>query len=368
MTDAPTPILMVGPHPDRVKGGISSWVRNILSSEMVKEYSIDYVATKVDDSKMVKMGWAVRAIFIFFWKIWTSKAKLVHIHGSHYASFYRKMVFILLAKIGRKKILFHCHGSRFDQFYHQGPNWQKILIRRILSFCNRVIILSPYWETFFSEFLDSSRLVILENAIPLNAYQSVSVEERKKSNGPVILFAGEVGERKGIYDLLSVIPDLVRQVPRITLLLAGNGELDKVRFVAESLNIETHLQLTGWVPAEKMTQFYLQADLFVLPSYHEGMPMAILEAMACGLPVVSTRVGGIAELIKEGENGFLINPGDRQALLEALLVLLADPVLRENMALKNIQKVKDQYDMPGYLKKLKGLYREILEEKSCLKP
>jgi glycosyltransferase involved in cell wall biosynthesis len=364
MIDAPQPILMVGPHPDRVKGGISSWARNILSSELIKEFPIEYIATKVDGSMMVKVGWAIRAIFLFIWKIRTTQVALVHIHGSHYASFYRKMVFILLAKIGGKKIFFHCHGSRFDQFYLQGPNWQKILIRKILSLCNRVITLSPYWKTFFLEFIDPSRLSILENAIPMNAYQAVRRGEIIKSNGPIILFAGEVGERKGVYDLLAVIPELARQVPRVTLQLAGNGELEKVRSVAESLKIETHIQLTGWISTEKMMGHYLQADLFVLPSYHEGMPLAILEAMASGLPVVSTRVGGIPELIGEGENGFLINPGDRQALLMALISLITDPVLRQEMALKNIKKIKEKYDMPGYLEKLKSLYREALEAKT----
>ncbi|MBA4394252.1 MAG: hypothetical protein C0407_11945 [Desulfobacca sp.] len=356
-------ILMVGPHSDRVKGGVSSCVRNILSSELIKDYPITYIASKVDGPNFIKLGVAIQALFIFLWKICTTRVALVHIQGSHYASFYRKMIFILLAKMGRKKVLFHCHGSRFDQFYQDGPDWQKLLIRKILSLCDLVVALSPSWKAFFEEFLEASSVRMLENAIPLRTYQLPKDQEKPFSQGPIILFAGEVGERKGAYDLLAIIPELVLQVPQVTIQLAGNGDLDKIQAVAKRLKIEDHMQLKGWVSAEKMIGLYYQADLFVLPSYHEGLPVAILEAMACGLPVVSTRVGGIPELICDGENGLLINPGDRKALLGALSSLLGNPVLRQEMALKNVQKIKEKYDIPNYIEKLKSLYQEILGEK-----
>lgn len=355
-------ILMIGPHPDRVKGGVSSCVRNILSSDLVKEYPIDYMATKVDGSKAVKLVTALQAIVFFPWKLWRLKPALVHIQGSHYASFYRKMVFILLAKLSRKKVLFHCHGSRFDEFYQKGPFWQKILIKNILSLCDRVIVLSSYWKIFFSGFLEPSSLRVLENAIPLERYYSLKGRREKMAGSPIILFAGEVGERKGAYDLLNVIPDLIHQFPRLIIQLAGNGDLDKVTAVAESLEIQKHIQLLGWVSSDKMIALYYQADIFVLPSYHEGLPMAILEAMACGLPVVSTRVGGIPELVSGGENGILVDPGDRPALLASLTTLLADPALRDKMGQNNVQKVREEYDIPMYIKKLKNYYREILGE------
>lgn len=360
MSGRPVNILMVGPHPDRVKGGVSSCARNILSSELVKDYSISYIATKVDGPNFVKLGVAIRAVFVFLLKLWTTRVDLVHIHGSHYASFYRKMIFILIAKMGRKKVLFHCHGSRFDQFYQDGPAWQKLLIRKILSLCDRVVALSPTWKAFFLGFLDTASVRILENAIPMQVYQPPKGQREKVFQGPVILFAGEVGERKGAYDLLAIIPELVLQVPRVTVQLAGNGDLDKIQALAKSLQIEKHIHLMGWVSAEKMIGLYHQADLFVLPSYHEGLPMAILEAMASGLPVVSTRVGGIPELIGNGENGFLINPGDRKALLGALIALLGNSALREEMALKNVQKIREKYDITNYIEKLKSLYLEIL--------
>lgn len=362
MTKAPKPILMVGPHPDRVKGGISSWARNILSSELIKEYPIDYVATMVDGSWPLKLGTALRALFIFLYKLSFSRPLLVHVHGSKEASFYRKMFFMALARVWRIKIIFHCHSGKFDQFYLEERGWQKILIRKVLSLSDRVVVLSPHWACFFPQIVPASKLKVLENAVPLDSYQSKGAEFSKALE-PTLLFAGLLTENKGLFDLLSIVPELVKKVPSLKVLLAGSGDVQKIQALLQSGHIEGSVKLLGWVDPQQLIGFYHQSHIFVLPSYYEGWPMVLLEAMACGLPIVGTRVGGIPELVEEGKNGILINPGDRKALLEALIALLADPVLREGIAQKNIKKIKEKYDMPVYIEKLKGLYREILEAK-----
>jgi len=350
---------MLGAHPFRVKGGVSACVRNILSSDIGQEYRILYIATMVDGSRLLKLGVAIRALFIFLFNLSFSHSLLVHVHGSKEASFYRKMIFICLAKVWRKRIIFHCHSGKFDQFYYQGRDWQKFLIRWVLSLSDRIVVLSPHWNLFFAQFIPTSKLKVLENAVPLANYQSIGVKFSKSSE-PTILFAGLLTENKGIFDLIAIVPELVNRVPSIKILLAGTGDVKKIRLLLRNSDIEGPVQLLGWVQPEKLIELYHQAHLFVLPSYYEGLPMVILEAMACGLPIVSTKVGGVPELIEEGVNGVLINPGDRKALLDALSCLLADPVRRDEMAKKNIQKIKEQYDIPIYVEKLKSLYREIL--------
>ena len=355
-------ILMIGAHPYRVKGGVSGCVRNILASDIVREFPIDYIATMVDGPWLLKLGTAIRALFIFLFKLSFARPLLVHVHGSKEASFYRKMVFMALARIWRKKIIFHCHSGKFDQFYLEERDWQKTLIRKVLSLSDRVVILSPHWTLFFSQMVPSSKLKVLENAVPLASYQLKSAEFPKALE-PTIFFAGLLTENKGIFDLIAIIPELVKKVPSVKVLLAGTGELQRIQAVLQSGHIEGSVKLLGWVDPQQLIGLYHQSHLFVLPSYYEGLPMVLLEAMACGLPIVATRVGGIPELIEEGENGILIHPGDREALLNALARLLGDPILRGHMALKNVQKIKEKYDIPGYIQKLKNLYRELLGEK-----
>ena len=355
-------ILMIGAHPYRVKGGVSACVRNILSSHIGQEFRIYYIATMVDGPWIIKLGWALRALFIFLFYLVFTRATLIHIHGSKYVSFYRKFIFVFLAKVWKKKIIFHCHSGKFDQFYQQGPVWQKSLIRWVLSLSDRVVVLSPYWIPFFSQLVSASKLKVLENAVPLEFYQSKGANLSKASE-PTILFAGLLTKNKGIFDLISIVSKLINKVPSARVLLAGTGDLKEIDSFVKSHGIEGSVQLPGWIDPEQLIGLYHQSHLFVLPSYYEGFPMVVLEAMACGLPIISTRVGGIPELIEEGQNGILIDPGDRKALLEALVALLDDPILRETMGQNNIKKIREKYDIPIYIQKLKSLYLEILGEK-----
>jgi glycosyltransferase involved in cell wall biosynthesis len=356
---------MVGPHPYRVKGGISTIARHLLHSELMKEYPIDYVSTMVDGSKLIKIGWFLAGFFLFSFRILFKQNLLVHIQGSHYASFYRKMLFILLAKLAGKKIIYQCHGSHFDIFYDQGPGWQRFLIRWIISLCDRTIALSPQWAVFFARFLRPSCIIVLENPIPLEKYRKKG-EKNREFPGPLkILFSGRVYEDKGVLDLLSITPKLVEKFPELKVQFAGHGDLDKFIKMAQTLGVEPQVEFLGWVDPEAMVDLYHQATLFTLPSYHEGFPMVILEAMACGLPVVSTRVGGIPELIEEGTNGHLIEPGDQTALLKGLLDLLTHPETRKIMGEENVRKIKAKYDISIYIDRLKNIYGEILEDKKC---
>lgn len=362
MTHERIPVVMVAPDPDRVKGGMSTWVRNILASELTRDFSVEFVASHVENLILIKFWVALRAYFIFLFKLATLDFVLVHIHMSQKASFFRKLIFILLAKVGHKKILLHCHGSRFDQFYQKGSSWEKALIRWGFSLCDIIITLSPQWKEFYAQVAEPSKVMVLENAIPAELFRKSPEIEKRIPGESIILFAGEVGERKGAYDLLSIVPELVAIAPKTRVLLAGNGDPAKIGTLIKSLQIEGVIQWVGWCNPEDLIRLYHQAQIFVLPSYHEGLPMAILEAMACGLPVVSTRVGGIPEVIEDGENGFLINPGDRQALLAAISTLLADGPLRAAMGSKNIEKIREKYDIPIYVQKLQHIYGELLGE------
>ena len=107
-------------------------------------------------------------------------------------------------------------------------------------------------------------------------------------------------------------------------------------------------------------KYYKQADIYVLPSYAEGLPMSILEAASYGLPIVATRVGGIPEIIDDGVNGFLIDPGDKGALTDRLLRLIENPELRSQMGRAAYQKVKEKFDVDTVVKQLDSLYQEFL--------
>ena len=126
------------------------------------------------------------------------------------------------------------------------------------------------------------------------------------------------------------------------------------------LKIEEYVKILGQVPeGEKILQLR-SSDIFVLPTFSEGLPISLLEAMAAGLPIISTPVGAIPEVIDEGKNGFLIQPGDYEALAEKIVILAKDHKARQEMGKNNLVKIMEQYDQSIIIRKLSNVYSQLL--------
>jgi glycosyltransferase involved in cell wall biosynthesis len=143
--------------------------------------------------------------------------------------------------------------------------------------------------------------------------------------------------------------------------IAGDGpQMAALQSLAQELGIEDRVFFLGWQSREQILESYRQANLFLFPSRHEGMPNAILEAMASGLPVIATCIAGNEELVVEGETGFLVPPEDVEALQDALKKILSDPALRQQMGGASRRRVEANYSWEStaqqyalYLEKVK---------------
>jgi glycosyltransferase involved in cell wall biosynthesis len=147
-----------------------------------------------------------------------------------------------------------------------------------------------------------------------------------------VLALGRLGQRKGTYDLLRAVESLPAHVrSRVHLRLAGDGEVDQVRAQVAARGLGDTVDVVGWLGPRERDEALRQADIFVLPSYDEGLPMALLEAMAHGLVPITTPVGGIPEAVTDGVHGLLVPPGDPAALARALHRLVENDALRERL-------------------------------------
>src|SRR5690606_1276464 len=172
-----------------------------------------------------------------------------------------------------------------------------------------------------------------------------------------LLFLGRFGPRKGIFDLLEAMTIVRRRFPDVTLRCGGDGDIEGVKRRVAELGLRDCVEVLGWVSGADKRRELLRASLYVLPSYAEGLPMGILEAMAAGLPTVSTTIGGIPDAVDEGVEGFLIRPGDVDALAERIVRLLQDPALRAQMALAARETAVARFDANLVISQLEDLYR-----------
>jgi Glycosyltransferase len=144
----------------------------------------------------------------------------------------------------------------------------------------------------------------------------------------IVLYAGTFSRTKGVEHLVRALPQIVRRHPDVKLVLVGSGPLEpRLRGLAERLGVTDSVVFVGRRSHDQMPRLLAAADVFVLPSLNEGLPRVILEAMATGLPVVATSVGGVPELVVDGGTGLLVEPGDEEALADAVCRVLADPEL-----------------------------------------
>ena len=283
--------------------------------------------------------------------LFSRSIKAVHIHTASNNSFRRSAIFISIAKILKRKVIIHIHGGGFKEYYEKKTTF----VKEQLVKCDTIIALTKYWKEYFNG-LGFENVVIVPNIV-----DTPVVQEKKHNDGRVhILYLGLITKAKGIYDLLDVINEHKFEFEnKITLHIGGNGETATLQNIIKERSLGQIVKFEGWVSGDKKVKLLNNADVFILPSYTEGLPISILEAMTYNLPVISTPVGGIPEVIENGENGILFTPGDKEALYKAIIKSANDNELRDKMGEISYQKVQIHFP-ENVSKKLETLYNEII--------
>lgn len=347
-------IVMVGTALEN-KGGIAAVVNVYRELGLFKRWPIHYVATHVDGSRLQKLIKACSGALIFTGLLVSRRVALVHVHTASGPSFWRKFYFMLLTLATGRKLVLHVHGGNFDAFaIKQTRSWARALIRFVLRRATRIIALSEHWRQWFTDFAPGCRVSVLFNPVQLPIQT-----ERGVHASPMLLFLGKMCRDKGNYDLLEAMALILQRHPHVRLVCAGDGEADAVMAHARKLGIDHAVETPGWVAGEAKSRLFQEATIFVLPSYFEGMPMSILEAMAHAVPVVATPVGGIPEMLDDAVEGLLVPPGDVHGLTHALSALLDDPERARQMGRAGRERVSRQFAATPIVGQLEEIYREL---------
>ena len=344
-------VLMLGP--DRsVHGGISGVVNNYYEAGLDQKIDLCYIGTMKEGSRVRKLLKAVCAFILFCVKV--SGHQIVHVNMASDSSYYRKSVFVRMARIFRKKIVIHQHGGNFEDFYYrQLDDKGRRNVNRVLSMGDVLVVLSREWKMFFAQMVDETKIIVLPNAIGIP-------EAVKKIYGQhKILFLGRICRDKGIQELFEVIPDLRRKFPDIRVYLGGIWEDEKLRQQAEGL--KDCVIWTGWITGMEKEQYLRDCDIFVLPTYFEGQPVSVLEAMAYGCAVIASETGGIPQMIIHGQTGLLIRPGDARSLREAAEQALSDPELCRRLGENARRRAENDFSIEQNMEELLRIYRRVLK-------
>ena len=231
-------------------------------------------------------------------------------------------------------IVLHFHGSMCDALGASGGTFFTRASLWLVRNCSAVLLLSREELEQWRRWAPSARFELVSNPFVPSAQAGEHANAPRECDTPTVLFVGRLEPQKGILDLLSAF-SVVCRTEKCRLVLAGSGDADRVRRTAAEAGITASVEITGYLSGDAIWAAYAGADIFVLPSYREGLPTVILEAMSFGLPVVTTRIRGAADLLEDEINALFVPPGDPESLAAAILRLLRDPELRASMGDRN---------------------------------
>lgn len=352
MSEKTGKVFMVGPSLE-TQGGISS-VLEIYSRNFKDSMNMRFISSYSGKNRILDMLLFTRAMLeIFFCNLFSGNP-VFHLHVASKGSYLRKSILAKICMMFHHKVILHVHGSMFDQFLESAVQRKRRDIIALFNKADKVIVLSEYWFSYFARYVPKERLRIIYN--PSSTFQNGFARTYRKS-GMRILFMGRLGERKGAYDLITAVSRL-KEID-FSLSLYGDGEIDEIRELVKKEGLQHIVTVNSWVSHSKINEIYDGADMMVLPSYAEGLPMSLLEAVGKGLPVVSTRVGGIPEVVEDGRNGFLIEPGDTEALADRLRVLLTSPGLLESMGRESLAIAGERFSIDKIGRQLADLYKSL---------
>lgn len=339
------------------KGGIAAVVSYYYGSKLEDDYDIVYVSSYKDGNKVTKMLKAFSGYIKFLKIILFDHIDMVHIHSSFGPSFYRKIPFIYLSRLFNKIVIDHVHGAEFNKFYTNASDSKKQLVKKVWSKCDRIIILSREWLHQYSAVVDPDKLRVVEN------YSVIQEHCNDHPCNNKILFLGLINDVKGCFDMPKVASYISKQNIRLKFVIAGAGDEEKMRQLAVENNVLDYFEFAGWVRNCDKDKLLKDSDMLFLPSYAEGMPMAILDAMGYGLPIISTTVGGIPSIVRNNESGFLLSPGDCEGFANAIIKLIKDDEMRKSFGLKSYKIAKENYTFNRHVEKLKEVYEEFFGDK-----
>lgn len=281
---------------------------------------------------------------------------LCHVNLASKGSTFRKLFLTwIAARLGHATVI-HLHGAMFHDYYRSTGGFQRAQIHRMYRDARRIIVLGSVWRDFVAETfrLPASRILILPNA------SRARPPRPPEAVPPEILFLGRLGERKGVPVLVAALGRLAATGLAWRAEIAGDGDAAPYRAEIARLGLSARVGFPGWIEEAEAHARLSRAAVLVLPSEAEGLPMAIVEAFAWGVPVISTPVGSTPDILHDGIEGLMIPVGDAEALARALERLIGDPELRRRLGANARACFERHLDFGPYMKSLAACWRAAM--------
>jgi polysaccharide biosynthesis protein VpsI len=350
-------VALLGPSISQ-KGGVVTVLKELNSYLDDVGVDVSLIATTAEGTRFRRVWAYVRAVISILRACVPQGCDVVHLHMASRGSCLRKSILALFCFVFRTPYIIHLHGAEFSTFYELelnkiGRSYVSFVFHRAAC----VVALSESWKTWIDRSIGGGNTQVIFNGVA-----SLSVQSSSEVGKPTVLFLGRLGERKGVADLIAAARTISAVIPNVIFEFGGDGELRRFREDAADL---PNVKFLGWLDNIARVQALGRASVLCLPSWSEGLPMSVLEAMAAGLPVISTPVGGIPEAVEDGVTGMLVSPGDVAALSDALVKVLSDVDLADSMGRKGRERQRAVFSRESMGAACTDLYTRTVLSREC---
>ncbi len=362
-------VLVMGPEPTLV-GGMAAVVSSMIRMDFGRRYRIALFPTTSavagGEAWWRRVNRHLRHVGRLRLMLRRLRPAVVHLHTCSGFSFYRSVLDMLVARHYGCRSVLHIHGAKFDSFYESESDWRRRMIRWSLTRADCVIALSKEWSNKLRRMAPRVRIAVVENAV-----EPATCRPSARRPGPVrFVFLARMDEWKGIDDLLAACARLHGEGIEFGLVLAGPagsaGDQSTLPRKIHGHQLSTVVRYIGSVHGKAKEQLLADADVYVQPSHHEGLPIALLEALAYGLPVVATRVGAVPEVITNGREGLLVESHHPEHLASAMRQMILDTERRRTMSAAARRLAQQRFSLHRFRDDLLELYDRLTATPTAL--
>ncbi len=349
-------ILMCGNHPVD-KGGMTTVIDQIRSYKWEeKDIDMKFIPTYHPGDLLMRVSYFALSYIKILFALSRYKPDIVYMHMSYKGSFKRKFCIHRICKRYGCKDIVHLHGSEFKKWYDGSSQRIKLQVQRALRESDAVVVLGKNGEKAIRSIEPKARVFMINNAVKIQEKKTSWNDDRFQ-----VLFLGTLIKRKGVEDLLNAIWLLKQEdkIGNMYFVIAGTGaEKERLEKMCEKMELSAYIRFIGWVSGVQKEELFLDSQLVVLPSYDEGLPMSMIEAMSHGIPVVATDVGDVSMAVCEGGNGFLIDPGDLRALADRIKIV-SDKAIFTKMSERSREIAGNRFSAVDFFEKLADCFTYV---------
>jgi len=357
-------VLLLGPNVNAVSG-VSTHLNQILNSKLSKDFIIKHFQIGSQGRDESLFGRSLRVLISpiqLYIQLLFFRPQILHLNTSlEWKSFWRDYLYLLVAIISPAKTVYQVHGGNLSAFVerHKIIN---IFIKRAFRLPKAIVAISTIEGAKYSQLAKTNKLFFVPNAIDLNDF----CEKNCRNNNSEfikLMYIGRLAEDKGVYDIIDAISILSKKKInyKFKLSIAGSGpEENKLKDKVKKLNIVDKVEFVGSLFGNKKIQFLCEADIFLFPTFHEeGLPYSILESLAAGTMVITTKIGGNIDVIRDGIEGFFVEPNNPEMLASKISNCCNDKELIKSMSINCRIRANENYGINRMVEQFREVYNYV---------